>query len=1451
MKNYFTCVVLLLLSVFTLQAAEEVLFPSAKSLRLQKAVIDQGVIRINSDGTKNRSLAGIWMKLKKGEKVTFKAEVKGENIGKKKHYFQGVRLVVFGRFNGKADEIATRNNLSGTFDWTELTLTLEVKEKVDIWLNVELREVPGTLYVRKITMEKSLAVQKEKTEKPLAMRRAEQIDLGFLCLAKRNPEKFEYVQMFQAWKKLRPLLAKMKPEEAAAELDGFEAFQLSLHRSYSGNSLSPNFYQWMRERRIKFFYEELTARTVDWRSNAAALEKFNLYTSVEQEIAGMLKYKEKYPESKNVFSPQFEAAAAFFKEIAEERVRLGAELLAQDNEAEYLETIARQREMPHVLAAWKGHWKNLRARWAAAYNAGFFLLCSDLEKRAALQKKKILAPLFADNGKPVFRPGSSTYATGVYGFLGTWHTLLNTNIRNTTLYARPAEEFRPYAGSLDEWNVSVEISDAVPVGFSQLEGSWTHSHRRYRFRDLKTNRECFADSWWSGLAPGVLFEFPVSSITVSDNTLKRPAVPSMIVAEIGGKAKIFRKPTEVPLGQMSAKWMLLHWENTAPKRAILLVFQNLPEQLKTTAAGLQITAKGKIGKVAVATLHGAVPQKIDYAKNWKSVPAGELEKIRLVSKLLSYFPLEMEETFSVGKDKITIYNRVKQAIRLDASAPAYVPFPPLYSQALAGKTPLTVISKLSPAAMITKFGPFRTTAGNELVYQITKPDLLDRIPLKPSGEEAFLKEYNQFISQRSKNDEWRGTHMGDQSSGVLTGYLMMEPETRKLLDVYRSPGQLDRVARGEAFYYRTRARTSYMLPIYLIDPMTGRSGWFAGWRGERHGFPMKGDMTMFNMALLQFPYTEAKFYGRWDLVERNWERLKDFCTPLMLCQTWRAPGMNCTNSGLILAGDMFGDGYRAYIFMYRLALGMKDRALADHALYLAAKQTVTATALIHRNISVLSAHVRNTGGPEKANGQIGWSICVDNNGTSAAPWKPFKPNAWNAFFQVAGCTAYDYPFFGMLLRFLPEETEHIIQEMLTEIPETLDPAYCIRGERRNNAFNTLKFMAFTQRDVNKIRKLYRKNFSADYSPQKPPAGVPADVWKKSWGPFEFTDWPTRVGTLPHLIAQNDPLWIGDYGRMRLLTGRFDRDSCTAEIGLAAENDDVLTVVSMLEPLSVTVNGKPVAVRKGSWGMDYEIPVKAGAAVVTIRLPHGDPAAYPFPSREKPTPLINLAKAPAPGVKPEMKTAQVVYKTGVCRTLDLAKFCNQALNDQLPSDKNQDVWNFPKGMVQISGVPFRFADPAENGGKGMIMLRGKARQSYPASVKIPVGEQNVRRIFFLHGICYASGVKVMTYRLHFSDGQTRDLEIFRDIHVGEWKIPPAGSSLGYVRNASPGPICGPAKAGQWGKGVGSYLYVWENDVVAKGVTMQGVNQRGMAKLKAIEIISENSSVPIILAVTLEE
>lgn len=92
-----------------------------------------------------------------------------------------------------------------------------------------------------------------------------------------------------------------------------------------------------------------------------------------------------------------------------------------------------------------------------------------------------------------------------------------------------------------------------------------------------------------------------------------------------------------------------------------------------------------------------------------------------------------------------------------------------------------------------------------------------------------------------------------------------------------------------------------------------------------------------------------------------------------------------------------------------------------------------------------------------------------------------------------------------------------------------------------------------------------------------------------------------MNSLPHIIAQNDPVWIGDFGRMRLYQGTYDRGTRTARIELGAETDDTLVIVSQVKPDAVSVNQTPVKFTAGAWGCDYSIPIPKGAAVVRIEL----------------------------------------------------------------------------------------------------------------------------------------------------------------------------------------------------------------------------------------------------------
>ena len=1418
------------------------------------AAFEKNGMKFISASGQERPSAILWFPVRPGEKYRFSALLKGENIGHRGHPEHGVAFCFVIRTPEKQQFLGMPWELSGSFDWKKYSFVIEAPEDLIGGAGnfmIGLFNVSGTLYAKEIQVERVLDLQIDDSV-PRTMRLMRQIDLGFLVLAGWDFHPYRDQITRNRWNRIRSQLAGMEEQEALRELAGFEDFLLALSSQVIGTPMTPNFLPDWQPDREKSYRNEWLARYADWRLNAETLTRLGLKCSVEDEIARIEAESRKLESSRTVSSPEFDRVAEFYKKIAEERVRLGLRCLELERVLAALESAGKIRSGKSAPPAPPAALRDLPATWRKAYNGGDFVTCADYEKKADGMVERYRKELYAMAGDvaPV-RPGASFYSCGVFGFSGNWHTLLNTNVKGTSLWMDGNNEFRPYSDKNFQWEVSFLPTGTIPVGFEQKDGSWVHSERVSRFRNLKSGAISEMQVFWSALAPGVLMNTAEPAVTVADLTAKHPDTPAAVAAVVEGSPRIFRRGEAIPCTKLSENWLLLVWENNAPKIPVLVLFEKKPSEIAWRDEGLEIGNSAGVGRFAAATLYGAVTRPADYGRDWKSLPGEELKQCRTVAALLGCFPLEIDEFFAVENDRVRIWNRLVRAEKLLPDAEPYVPLPPAYTLGLPNQLDLKTEQELSAPLFATKFGFYRVVKGSELCYTLPAPDLLDRLVLKPlRGEETLIDEYNEFILREPSN-EWRTTALIDWYGGVFAGLNLMTPEAKKAMDVLNRPNQLDRVVSGEDFYGRCRHIPFYLIPDLLVDPLSGKGAYCAGWRGFRHGFPMKGDMTCFNMQLIQTPLAEAVYLGRWELVERHWERLKRFYSAVDFCQIWQVPGMNTTTSGLIIAGDMYGDGFRSYYLMHRLACGMKDHELAARSLYLAAKQTALTVSLINRNIPAYAAHIHNTGGAERADGELGWLIGMDNHGARAAKWEPFTGERWSAPFQNAGCISYDYPFFGTLLRFLPAESMAWIDDFRRKVPQWSDlSCFMNNGVSIFNAWNTLKFLAFTTRDREAIRKIVAEHMPLNYTPTEPPRPELKESWEKAGPPYHFSSYPMRINAMPHIIAQNDPVWLGDWGRCRIENGTYDRERRIAEIGVSAPDEDFLTVVSMVEPERITVNDEAVIVSSLSPGYVYRVPVKQGVSQVTVVLPEFDFTQFPLPARRHLADPWHLPSAPAPGVFGAVQREEKSLAPGKCTPLKLDALCNQAGNDQEPGAADVDQWNLPRGLTVLRGVPFLFPDPERNNGRTMIMLRGEYRKQYPERIRIPVGRQ-CRRIYFLHGCCYSLGGKVMTYRLHFEDGQTRDVEIFSDADISDWKIPPEGEGFFDLPNALAIPPFGPARAGQWGKGVGGYIRVWENDVTARGVTLQGVDQHGLARLESIEVISAGRSVPILLAVTLED
>ena len=1255
--------------------------------------------------------------------------------------------------------------------------------------------------------------------------------------------------------------SKLSPKQVRQELEAYERIMLQLSVRSNGQPYTPNI-GWYTKKRAKDYESEIKESIKDWRRSAAVLAKAGLDADCEFEIGRINTIRANAPKVRTLPSDAvFDQAFSFYKSVIEERFRLGARIITLENELEALKRTAAFRESlggTHIPVGDYAVRQKLEL-WRNMFNAKKYSSCAQLEKQTVNELAKIRARVYADDGTaPAVRPGTSFLSTGNFGFGGSWQPLLNTNVRGGSLYRSIKDDFLPFKNAKFDWEVSFDADECTFSRYELGEGSWTYAKRKNIYRD-RSGREIGIDVWWSAIAPGILFNAHTDKVSVIESSVGTPLAPDAVAGVFDGEVRIFERGNQVPSGKMTENWLLLLWrENKSPKLPVLVCFENKPGSLEWNGNGLRIQRAPQVGRFAVATLYGAEAKTPEFGSGWKTLPADVLAQCRNTARHLNYFPLDMDEFYAFGKDgSLRIWNRIRKAEVLNkgdwpASVPAYTPFPVAY----------TLNSRIRPdqpsqMLMATRFGFYRTVQGDTVSYTLPVPDLLERIVLKPvSGEEELINELNQTVLAQ-KGDDIRSAFIRDYNSGnilnKLAGYCLLNAEAKDLLDQPRQPLLLDMAISGEMSVNGGRELNLRMrTPEIRIDPVTGRSAFLGGWRGNNQGAEgIVGDMTLFNQVSMFAAYGRALFFHDWRLAERHWERLKEFYTAVDFNQTWQAPGMNTLSSGIILYGDMYGDGFRCSSLMYRMAKAMNEPDLAAHALYIASKQNATTINFISPNVIVYNAHVKNTPeaqSPKAALGQLG----VFQSGFRTAPWKPYTKDAWNAPLQTVGCTN-DYPFYGTLLRFCFADAEKWLGTFSRDLPEWNDHNYMYHGrsERSINAWNYIKFLAFSTRDRAKVRQLYRQTFPFGYTADKPFMKTDKNSWAKLYHSLSMHEHNLRTNVLPHIIGQNDPVWIGDFGRARLVAGTWNREKRVARISLSSERPDTLTVVSMIRPESVLLNGKEIQPERGLWECAYEIPVAEGNSEVVLTLPPFRVEDYPFPKEENAGPALKLAKMPAPGSRKLTNSLPEVFKTGMTSSIDLAPFCNRGFSDSPANMVRKEFWKFPQRDI-IRGVPFNYVNPETNGDRAIIMLKGRHQKDLPASVRgIPVNKV-VRRLFFLHGYCYnADNGKVMTYRLNFADGQVRELDVYAGIHSGEWKIVPGGKGLNEVSAARTGNVYPAEHPGQWGEGVGGYIFVWENDVRKLGVTNQDVDQRGFAVLASIDIISAERSVPIVLAVTAEE
>jgi hypothetical protein len=187
-------------------------------------------------------------------------------------------------------------------------------------------------------------------------------------------------------------------------------------------------------------------------------------------------------------------------------------------------------------------------------------------------------------------------------------------------------------------------------------------------------------------------------------------------------------------------------------------------------------------------------------------------------------------------------------------------------------------------------------------------------------------------------------------------------------------------------------------------------------------------------------------------------------------------------------------------------------------------------------------------------------------------------------------------------------------------------------------------------------------------------------------------------------------------------------------------------------------------------------------------------------------------------------------------VDISPYCDLGLDGD-PGSGWMDhgpkaMAGFPVGGQALGRAWFAVPNPAQNGGKSVIALRGASRPGYPAEVKGIGVNAPARALHFLHACAWArAGVEAAIYVVHYADGSEQRIPVRVGREVADWYVDPRPLPAAQVAwtghiDDKPGPI-------------GVYAMRWVNPYPEKPVA-------------AIDLLSAgNEPVSVVFAISVEK
>lgn len=721
------------------------------------------------------------------------------------------------------------------------------------------------------------------------------------------------------------------------------------------------------------------------------------------------------------------------------------------------------------------------------------------------------------------------------------------------------------------------------ISQEKTDVNWVSFRKKYVYVD-EGGKNIKWDLYCSLLAPGVLIDTDSDEIMLFAGGSKGAPDKVALMGEKGARV------TELKEGEnklnMPENWMLLLWDKTGGKKssAALLVFERKPEKIGQDETHVSFFRKDGMGHVGVVDYAGVMPFAKEEIGKWEKegVPEAVAEKCRRIAEMMGSYPVRCREYFGVDDEKrqVLIRNEFEYLTVTNEwgkTGREYAPVPPLLCFVKENGYPVEVKDKLVDFGVATKYGPYRAAEGNAVEYRIPIPDFHHRTYLNTHALDARLPPAFSTTYRGKKSIFKTGSYMlSDVSS--LPGWNMFSPavregmigETGYRLDFLfnRLPDALGTLENsGLGLYYK--ADWPF---LDRVEPFTGKqylqggSIWYrdggVGCMMTMFGFEGLGDGPNLHGYFLQDLYYYARYSGNWGYIQKHWPAAKRLFECYQRQNDWANFAIPYYESEADTHTDMGPDCLKGNVAMMDLARAIGDEEQYRWATYISAK---TAMALLAQ--FPMAEYFKKYHGEPLPERPVCWE---------------FGLSEWGLPISCKGCSS--------IYSMTPKYKAYIdnLPSGCWAVPEILDlRSQYLTAPYRNFFYQVYpKYFPgiFLNASGNKI--MLARGYLANSFKEKQEF---ADYFRKNCEPVIPFGHVRSLYNLAPLLSLvqglGTPCYLVNWDPNRLVSGEYDLKANRANIELEASVAGRVELKSLMEPVSVSDNGK--IMEKTGWRYNQE------------------------------------------------------------------------------------------------------------------------------------------------------------------------------------------------------------------------------------------------------------------------